>query len=79
MKFLSNADLRERGIKFSRQHRDRLIKAGKFPAPVKPGGGGHNAWIEAEIDAYQEKVISERNAKRSLAVAGRATHGGEGD
>jgi prophage regulatory protein len=64
MRFLSDADLRERGIKFSRQHRDRLIKAGKFPKPVKPGGGV-NAWVEDEIDAYQKRVIAERDAKRT--------------
>jgi prophage regulatory protein len=69
MKFLSHADLRARGINFSRQHRDRLIKAGKFPPPVKPGGGGVNAWVEEEIDEYQKKVISERNAKRAGKVA----------
>ncbi len=65
MKFLFDADLRERGIKFSRQHRDRLIKAGKFPRPVKPGSdpNGTNAWIDTEIDAYQQRCVADRNAK----------------
>jgi predicted DNA-binding transcriptional regulator AlpA len=65
MKFLSAVDLSERGIKFSRQHRDRLIKAGKFPKPVKPGGNpnGANAWIDTEIDEYQKRCIAERDAK----------------
>ena len=65
MKFLFDADLRARGIRFSRQHRDRLIKAGKFPKPVKPGGdlNGANAWIESEIDEYQQSCVAARDAK----------------
>jgi predicted DNA-binding transcriptional regulator AlpA len=63
MKFLSDSDLRERGIRFSRQHRDRLIKASKFPKPVKPGGypNGVNAWIETEIDEYQKRCVQARD------------------
>jgi predicted DNA-binding transcriptional regulator AlpA len=68
MKFLNDADLRDRGIRFSRQHRDRLIRAGKFPRPVKPGGGV-NAWIEAEIDEYQQRLVAERDAKRAGKAA----------
>jgi predicted DNA-binding transcriptional regulator AlpA len=67
MKFLSHADLRARGINFSRQHRDRLIKAGKFPVPVKPGCGV-NAWIEAEIDEYQQRLVAERDARRASEI-----------
>jgi prophage regulatory protein len=63
MKFLSRTDLRDRGITFSRQHLDRLIKAGQFPAPVKPGGGV-NAWIDNEIDDYQAACVAARDAKR---------------
>jgi prophage regulatory protein len=63
MRFLYLPDLRERGIKYSRQHIDRLIKAGKFPAPVKPGAGGLNAWIDDEVDAYQKACIADRDAK----------------
>jgi prophage regulatory protein len=63
MRFLYVPDLRERGIKYSRQHLDRLIRAGKFPAPVKPGTGGFNAWIEDEIEAYQRACVAERDAK----------------
>jgi predicted DNA-binding transcriptional regulator AlpA len=67
MKFLFDADLRARGIKFSRQHRDRLIKAGKFPKPVKPGGdpNGANAWIETEIDQYQQRCVQARDSERA--------------
>jgi predicted DNA-binding transcriptional regulator AlpA len=71
MKFLFDADLRERGIKFSRQHRDRLIKAGKFPKPVKPGNdpNGINAWIDTEIDAYQQHCVADRDAKDANKAA----------
>jgi prophage regulatory protein len=67
MKFLFDADLRERGINFSRQHRYRLIKKGKFPKPVKPGGdpNGANAWVDTEIDAYQADCVAARDAKVS--------------
>jgi prophage regulatory protein len=65
MNFLNNADLRARGIKFSRQHRDRLIKAGKFPKPVKLGTGatGVNSWLESEIEEYQKARIAQRDAQ----------------
>ena len=36
--FLTEKDLDEIGL-FSRAHRDRLRKAGKFPLPIKIGGG----------------------------------------
>jgi prophage regulatory protein len=61
MRFLSAEDLIARGIKFSRQHRHRLIKEGKFPRPVKLGANT-NAWPEPEIDAYQENCIAKRDA-----------------
>lgn len=38
---------------YSRQHTDRLVRAGKMPRPKKrPGGGSLNLWDEQEIDAY---------------------------
>ncbi|WP_038113759.1 helix-turn-helix transcriptional regulator [Variovorax atrisoli] len=36
------------------------IKKGTFPAPLKQGGG--NFWLESEIDAHLQKLISERPA-----------------
>ena len=66
MKFLSDEDLRERGIKFTRQHRQRLIKAGKFPKPVKVGENT-NAWVEPEIDQYQKDLIAARDAESAAA------------
>jgi prophage regulatory protein len=55
-------DLKRRGIPFSRQHIDRLIKAGQFPKPVKVFS--RNAWVAAEIDAFIEACIAARNAVR---------------
>jgi predicted DNA-binding transcriptional regulator AlpA len=68
--FLYDADLRARGIRFSRQHRDRLIKAGRFPKPVKPSGNpaGANAWIAAEIDQYQKDCIANRDNANERAA-----------
>lgn len=59
---LSGADLDALGIKFHRVHRMRLIKAGKFPAPIKLGqlSGSHNFWIAEEIFAW----IASRAAAR---------------
>jgi prophage regulatory protein len=59
-RLLDDDGLKAKGINFSRQHRHRLIKAGKFPRPVKLGANT-NAWIEAEIDAYIETRISARD------------------
>jgi len=61
MRLLSEADLRERGIRFSRQHREQLIRNGRFPCPVKIGGNTV-AWIEAEIDAYVAAGIEPHDA-----------------
>jgi len=60
-KLLDADDLWACGIKFSRQHLFRLIKAGKFPRPIKLGGGGRNTWIADEIDAWIAARISERD------------------
>jgi prophage regulatory protein len=62
MRMLNEDDLRARGIRFTRQHRHRLIKSGKFPAPVKLGENT-NAWVESEIDMWLQQRIAERDAK----------------
>jgi prophage regulatory protein len=62
VRILDDRGLKEKGIPFSRQHRHRLINAGKFPKPVKIGDAT-NGWIEAEIDKYIQDKISERDAK----------------
>jgi prophage regulatory protein len=66
---LSHADLRDRGIKYSKQHLNRLMKRGLFPRPVKLGSGGINTWLEYEIDRYLEDRIKARDAAGAEAHA----------
>lgn len=61
MRLLNLDDLREKGIRFSRQHIHRLIRKQKFPRPVKVGENT-NAWPEPEIDQYFEQLIAARDA-----------------
>ena len=53
----------EKGIRFTRQHIDRLEKLGKFPMHVKLGVGanGANAWLEQEIDAHIDALAAARD------------------
>ncbi len=62
MKLLSEKDLRARGIKFTRQHRHRMIQAGKFPRPIKIGANT-NAWLEFEVDDWLKDRIAKRDAE----------------
>jgi prophage regulatory protein len=62
VRMLSDRDLRKKGIRFSRQHRHRLIAKGKFPAPVKLGDATV-AWVESKIDARLETKTVERDRK----------------
>lgn len=66
MKLLDEDGLREKGIKFSRQYRHRLIRKGLFPPPVKIGLNT-NAWPEPEIDQYLEDCIARRDAATAVA------------
>jgi prophage regulatory protein len=68
MRFLDEQDLKARGIKFSRQHRHRLISQGKFPKPVKVGLNT-NAWVEDEVDEYQQSCVAKRDAELAAASA----------
>ena len=59
MRFLVYSDLKEKGISYSKEHLWRLIKAGRFPKPVK-GLGPQNKWSEEEVDL----AVAERLAAR---------------
>jgi prophage regulatory protein len=59
MKFLRYADLKSKGVTFTRVHLNRLEAAGQFPRKV-PLGANTVAWIEAEVDDW----IAERIARR---------------
>jgi prophage regulatory protein len=61
MKVISPDELKtDKGIRFSRTHLHRLVKAKKFPAPIKLGENT-NGWIESEVDAW----IAERAGERT--------------
>lgn len=47
-------------IPYSKPHLWRLERAGKFPKRVKTGAGRY-AYVEAEVDAYIEAKIAERD------------------
>ena len=52
----------EKGISHCRDHVRRLVKVGKFPAPIQLSD--HKiAWLEAEIDAMIAARAEERNKK----------------
>ncbi len=63
LELLAFSDLAEKGVPFSRQHIARLIKCGRFPAPIKLGTGT-NRWIAAEVANW----LSERKAERDAAL-----------
>jgi prophage regulatory protein len=61
-RLLTYNDLAEFGIPYSRSHLWRLWCAGKFPKPLKLSSS-LNAWTEAEVLAWLEAKIAERDGK----------------
>ena len=57
-RLLSSEELRtEKGITYHPSQIWRLVKAGKFPAPVKFGGRGSRLfWPEEKIDAHISRL-----------------------
>ncbi len=67
MRVLNYDDLKPvKGIPYSKPHLWRLVKTGKFPAPIK-WGAARNGWVEDEIDAYIETKIAERDSDQEAA------------
>lgn len=61
MRVLSFTELRERkGIVWSRPHVGRMVRAGKFPRPLKIGEAT-TAWVEQEIDDWLTERVVERD------------------
>lgn len=58
---LAFSDLATKGVPFTRQHVARLIKQGRFPAPIKLGIGT-NRWISSEIDDWLAQRKADRDA-----------------
>jgi predicted DNA-binding transcriptional regulator AlpA len=66
MRFLTFAQLHERGILPSRQHTRRLIERGIIPKPVRLGDPerGRLAWLESDIESYVAQKLAERDQPR---------------
>lgn len=67
MKVIGSEGLREKGITLSRCQIWRLVRAKKFPAPIKISAG-RNGWVESEIDTYLRDRIAERDAQFGKAA-----------
>jgi prophage regulatory protein len=66
MTLLDHDGLNAKGIKYSKAHLWRLVKVGKFPAPIRLGEA-RSAWVESEIDKWIADRIAERDAKGKSA------------
>jgi predicted DNA-binding transcriptional regulator AlpA len=62
MRVLGYGDLKEKGIRFSRQWIAKLVARGEFPAPIKLGEQSV-AFVEPEIDEWLACRIRERDEK----------------
>ena len=58
--------LPEKGIPYCEQHIRKLIKAGKFPQPIRCGK--LTTFDEGEIDAHLEAMKAERDRKAEEAA-----------
>lgn len=64
MKALDHNALKAKGIPQGKVQIWRMVKAGKFPAPIKIGH--RNAWLDHEIDTYLAKLAAERDSKKGV-------------
>jgi len=60
VRLLSADDLRARGVRLSKSQLYNLMKKGSFPRPIKVGGRSV-AWPEAEIEAWLQQRIDDRD------------------
>jgi prophage regulatory protein len=78
MRLLSFEDLRDKGIRWSRNHLRRKIAQGDFPRGV-PLSDQTLGWIEQEIDEYLAACIARRDdadaAARKAKLAAHAKRG----
>jgi prophage regulatory protein len=61
-RLLTFADLKARGIPWTRMHVGRLEAAGKFPQHIDLGENSI-AWFEEEIDDFLEEKAAKRDAR----------------
>ena len=61
-------DFKPKGITFTRQHINRLVKQKKFPPPFKPNGSerGQNSWFEDVIDPHIESCAAKKTAPSEI-------------
>lgn len=64
-KLLDRDALISKGISYSRPHLWKLVEAGKFPRPIKIGR--INFWVEAEVNAHIDRLITDRDRKVKAA------------
>jgi prophage regulatory protein len=62
MRVLGYGDLKQKGIRFSRQWIAKLVARGEFPAPIKLGEQSV-AFVESEVDEWLTRRVHERNTK----------------
>jgi predicted DNA-binding transcriptional regulator AlpA len=64
VRLLSFEDLKAKGVNLSRSQIHRLVKAGKFPAPIKLAKtvNGRNSWIEEQVDAHLMALATRNEA-----------------
>ncbi|WP_084029845.1 AlpA family phage regulatory protein [Bradyrhizobium sp. LMTR 3] len=72
---LHAADLYKLGVRYSRQHLDRLEKAGQFPRRVKLTPNGRVGWVQSEIhdwlkDRIDQSRLGPANGSPSSAYGG---------
>ena len=67
-RLLSFPDLLPKGIRYSRPHLYRLMRADKFPRTVRLGGNCV-AFVEDEIEAWIEGKIRERDERPEHELA----------
>jgi prophage regulatory protein len=65
---LRRADV-ERATGLARSTIYEMIATGRFPKPVRLGGARSVGWIEAEILAWQNSCVAERDARQPHVAA----------
>jgi prophage regulatory protein len=68
MRVLSYGDLKNKGIRFSRQWIAKLIGAGKFPRPIQLGEQSVG-FIETEVDEWIAARIRDRDQAARVEAA----------
>jgi prophage regulatory protein len=69
-------DLHKLGVRYSRQHLDRMEKAGQFPRRVKLTPNGSVRWVESEIhDWLRNRIANRVNTSSARRDGGEYAHG----